>query len=348
MKLESNRALLLGVVNEKVEGLLSLITVTKETLALSDEQIKRIDDCLLVRSLQEFEDKWGINFRNIKTYHEKEVEPKSRSDVFYDSLICNENREAYQIWYYQNKEKQNDKQLNESADVKLYEIWLGVKCFFEQGDNLELLVTNNSYEDWETKQAEEKLTLYINTVNDKLDNSHKLAVAILPEIPITTKHEENERKRFPGNTISKITNEALYRTLSKVLQILFYGKIIACYQFVTNERTSFKIMAQDGRDAIIKAAHLFQGKVNIDEIVCCYPNLTWIAEHVYIGAAYIVAGMILAGKGEKDVTTLPREIYPYSTEAREILEGEPYGAMLAYNPQNTEKYMLLWWLRSHT
>lgn len=347
MKVKCNRGILFAKVNDNKNNLLSLLSVAEGILALTDEQVKIIDEQLVVRSLEEFEHKFEIKFEGMEATVKEEDTPIGEVADFYRAFGNREQERSYKIWYYDACEKKTNNGDLYTIPVKLYEVWLGVKTFFEQGrgEKLELLITNTSYEELETRQAADKLALYINTVNGKLENEQRLAIAIFPEIPITSEKKDIRRIRFEGKQETK-EQDLGYGILATILDILAGGQIMSCYQYVTGELTSAKVMAKEGRDKLINEARFFQEQVNCMEISCCYPNLTWIEDQVYIGAAYIVAGMLLAGNTEKSVSTLPRELYPYEQDVWEELYGMPFGSMLAYSPKTGERNMLLYWARS--
>ena len=172
MKEKANRGILFAKVNEQKENLLSLIFTKDHVLALSDEQIRTIDQKLLVRSLAEFEEKFDVDFSMLDFSVQEENKSIEAVEEFYHTLIQTKEAKKYKVWYYQDNEQQSFDQQLIQVPVKLYEIWLGVKSFFEQGrgQELELLVTNLAYEEWEQKQAAQKLSLYIETVNGKEEN----------------------------------------------------------------------------------------------------------------------------------------------------------------------------------
>ena len=348
MKEKANRGILFAKVNEKKENLLSLIFTTDHVLALSDEQIRTIDQKLLVRSLVEFEEKFDVDFSMLDFVVQEENKPIEAVEEFYHTLIQMEEAKKYKVWYYQDKEQQSFDQQLIQVPVKLYEIWLGVKSFFEQGrgQELELLVTNLAYEEWEQKQAAQKLSLYIETVNGKEENNQQIAYAIFPEMPIASEQSNHIRERFEGKRLENENSSFAYESLARVFGILESAHIIACFQYETSEKTSAKILAKEGREKLQKEASFLQEKVHCESISCCYPNLTWIEDKVYIGAAYVVAGMLLAGMGERSTTTMPRELYPYEAGIEEEIKATPFGAMLAYSDQAGEAYMLLYSARS--
>ncbi len=346
MTKRSNRAILFAKISDKKTDLLSLITVSENSLALSDEQIRFIEEKLVIHSLKEFESIFNLNYSQWKEIASEKTETLKNVADYYNVMKQNEQCKEYRLWYFDEKEKEVTPQKDNLVSVKVYEIWLGVKSFFEQGTDLELLVTNLSYQDLHATDAQRKLSLYMETVNEKSDRTQQITFAILPEIPMLSEQEKITRIRFEGRQHEKEYEKFDYDALTFVLDILKREHVKCCYQYVTCEESSAKFFAASGRTKMQDNALRLQKQVNCDAITCCYPNLTWIEDQVYIGAAYIVVGMLLAGKTEKSATTMPRELYPYGKMVREEFIKSPFGAMLAYSDGADRKQMILFCARS--
>lgn len=340
------RAILFAKISDKVTDLLSLITVSEDNLALADEQIRCIEEKLVIHSLEELEHIFDLDYSRLDLVGTEKKEILENVAAYYHVLAQKEQGKEYQLWYFDEKEKEVTPQKDSLVSIKLYEIWLGVKSFFEQGTDLELLVTNLSYQDLHSTDAQRKLSLYMETVNEKSDKTQQIAFAIFPEIPMLSEQEEVTRIRFEGRQHDKEYEIFDYDALAFVLDILKREHVKSCYQYVTCEESSAKFFAASGRTKMQDNALRFQKQVNCDAITCCYPNLTWIEDQVYIGAAYVVVGMLLAGKTEKSATTMPRELYPYGKMVREELIKPPFGAMLAYSDGADRKQMILFCARS--
>ncbi len=380
MKKECNRAILFAKVNEEKENLISLIHIDDfeecHIVALSDEQISIIDEHLLVRSLEEFQEKFDFNFENIEFEEDEESESNEKVQDFYHALVSmnmkeKSNRtksciltedigksqgEEYRIWYYAGGETSlNVKSKKKLMDAtKQYEIWLGVKAFFEQakGRSTELLIANiscienNDAGEWQSDLAYKKLKLYMDTVNDKLDCVKKIAYAIFPEIPMVLEKSFKIRERFDGNRRKGSGGEISYDMLARMIQLMESRTVMSCYQFETGELSSARILASEGRGRQEREAEYLEQKINCTGMSCCYPNLTWIEDDIYIGAAYVVAGMLTAGYAEGSVTDIPRELYPYQPSVEEEITAKFFGSMLAYVKQAGEPYMRLHCARS--
>lgn len=344
MEKRCNRAILFAKIDEEKENLISDISVTEQTLALSDEQIKCIDEKFVVCSLYEFEDKFGLKEIMCETTESAKEVPLQQVADYYTALTEGKRQKEYRSWYYGSQTRDVSEHTKRQIPVKLYEIWLGVKSFFEQGEQLELLVTNLSYEDLESVQMQKKLSLYLETVNEKQDKSHRIGYAILPEIPMIKEQEKISRIRFEGWKKEDEKNAVLQ--IARNIHLLNEKHVICCYQYETGELSSAKTFASKGKKKILENALQLQPDINCDEIFCCYPNLTWIEDKVYIGAAYVVTGVLLAGGGEKSETTLPRELYPYKEEIKREIWNQPFGAMLAYETQGGKGKMVLFCARS--
>lgn len=342
MRGRCNRAILFAKVNEDMADLLSLLTVSPHMLALEDAQIRCVEDNLVVHSLEEFEDKFKIE---IPVYEETQYQKAEQSlenvERYYKVLEQKERGEQYRLWYYDIKEKEDIPREHQQISVKQYEIWLGVKSFFEQGENLELLISNLSYEDMETNDAERKLSLYMETVNEKLDDTQQITFAVFTEIPMMSVQTKINRIRFEGTKKKQDTSLTDTGKLAFLFNILEREQIVSCYQYETGVESSARAVALEGRTRIQESAFEFEKQINSAAISCCYPNLTWIEDQVYIGAAYVVAGMLLAGREEKSMTTIPRELYPYREAVKEELAKTPFGSMLSYSPKAGDSQMLL-------
>lgn len=340
------RAILFAKISDKVTDLLSLITVSEDNLALPDEQIRDIEEKLVVHSLEELEHIFDLDYSRLDFVGTEKKEILENVAAYYHVLAQKAQGKEYQLWYFDEKEKEVTPQKDNLVSIKVYEIWLGVKSFFEQGTDLELLVTNLSYQDLHSTDAQRKLSLYMETVNEKSDRTQQITFAIFPEIPMLSEQEKITRIRFEGRQHEKEYEKIDYDALTFVLDILKREHVKCCYQYVTCEESSAKFFAASGRTKMQDNALRLQKQVNCDAITCCYPNLTWIEDQVYIGAAYIVVGMLLAGKTEKSATTMPRELYPYGKMVREEFIKSPFGAMLAYSDGADRKQMILFCARS--
>ena len=339
-----NRAILFSKIDEEKGNLISDISVTEQTLALSDEQTTYIDEKFVVRSLHEFEEKFDLKDIRCESIESVREETLHQVADYYTALIEGKKGKEYRSWYYGTQSQDISEHTKKQIPVKLYEVWLGVKSFFEQGEQIELLITNLSYEDLESEQVKKKLSLYLETVNEKQDQSRRIKYAILPEIPMLKEQDKITRVRFEG--WKKETEREAVSQIASMIHLLRKKQVICCYQYVTGELSSAKAFAREGKKRIQENALELQEEINCDEISCCYPNLTWKVDQVYIGAAYVVTGVLLAGGGEKSETTLPRELYPYKEEIKREICKQPFGAMLAYEKQTGKRKMVLYSARS--
>ena len=231
MEANVKRAILLAKVNDKKENLMTLIHLNKfqntNIIALSDEVIKTIDEHLLVRSLEEFQEKFECDFEDYDIECEREEKGENpQVHKFYEELLAinksfNDTKDEYKVWYNKPQEIITQESQYPYFTKELYEIWLGVKLFFEQANDIkaELLISNVTFvgdEEQESISAE-KLQLYLGTVNDKADNSKKIAYGILPDAPIKENQNNDVRERFKGN--KKTNRKMLYSDVSNVLQV---------------------------------------------------------------------------------------------------------------------------------
>ena len=219
MEANVKRAILLAKVNDKKENLMTLIHLSqfKDTniIALSDEIIKTIDEHLLVRSLEEFQEKFECDFEDYDIeceMEEKRENPKVHK--FFEELLAvnkglNDTKEEYRIWYNKPQEINTQESQYPYFTKELYEVWLGVKLFFEQAKDTkaELLISNLAFRGDEEQEiiSADKLQLYLGTVNDKADHSKKIYYGILPDV-LMKGTPNNIRERFKGNKTTDISN----------------------------------------------------------------------------------------------------------------------------------------------
>lgn len=353
MRYEGNRVILFAEVNREKENILSLIEIDhrqeRQIMALSDEQISEIDDHLLVRSMDELWEKFSFDFSYID-FEEQEVTQANEKVQHFYQVLTDTKQQDYQVWYYASENGMTKQEVHRKTEefTRQYELWLGIKAFFEQaeGCNAELVIANIS--DMENMECDafDKLKLYVDTVNDKLDQTKRIAYAILPQVPMVLEKDVEIRERFAGNKRQREKHEMFYAVVARILELMESRDIVCCYQYETGYDASARALAAEGRDRLKREAEYFEKMVNSQKITCCYPNLTWIENRVYIGAAYVVAGMLIAGCDEGSQSYMPRELYPLQNQIYEEITQKPFGSMLVHAKQEGSPHMHLWWART--
>ncbi|MFB5763900.1 transcriptional regulator [Paenibacillus medicaginis] len=216
----------------------------------------------------------------------------------------------------------------------LVEKILGVKMFFDQyatknkGMLPTLLVANAKLDMLVKSSNIPRLETFLNTVNSKNDFSDTIWFGIVPSIELETAGKVKvSRQRFQGN--EKVVKQEGYsmESLSMLLQVVKDYKIQMFFNFESGEDTTFNSMATSGIDKYIdKCAPLVRREYS-EFAVPCVPNFTiipkeksgviidskmlktengaalskekedilklWI-EGVYVGAAYVAAGLVAA------------------------------------------------------
>ncbi|MDR0267389.1 transcriptional regulator [Paenibacillus sp.] len=214
----------------------------------------------------------------------------------------------------------------------LVEKILGVKMYFDQyavknkGMAPTLLITNNKL-DMTVKSANiPRLETYLNTVNAKNDFSDTIWFGIVPSVELESAGKiKVSRERFKGN--EKVTKQDgnTMESLTMLLQVIKDFKVQLFFSFESGEETTFSSIATAGIDKYIDKCAPLLRKEYSEYAVPCIPNFTvipkeksgviidsrmiqtengaqlsrekedilklWI-EGVYVGAAYVAAGIV--------------------------------------------------------
>jgi hypothetical protein len=216
----------------------------------------------------------------------------------------------------------------------LVEKILGVKMYFDQystknkGMQPSLLITNTKLDLIVKSSNIPRLETYLNTVNSKNDFSDTIWFGIVPSVQMETSGASKvSRERFRGNEkIAKQDGNSM-ESLSMLLQVIKDYKLQIFFSFETGEETTFNSMATSGIDKYIDKCGVLVRKDYSEYAVPCIPNFTiipkdksgvvidskmlqtedgvklsqekedilklWI-EGVYVGAAYVGAGIVAA------------------------------------------------------
>ncbi len=356
------RTILFAQVNDRKEDILSLLMRTEGQLALSDEQMQEINTHLLVRSTEEFVQKFlpetlqavcgcvsmegaaqkvlpGQEEYAGGRRHMGAVTDKLSRDAV-DALahhLVQHAKNRYEIWHPRKSEKACDEMSETVCDRerrKQQEVLLGVKGFFEQAGTgqknrqSELLILNISVK--ELLAHPEKCAVfetYLDTVNHKTYTAERVAYAVLPEVSYHPA-KPNIRERFQGNGKTGEHSEPIpMADVERLLTVLGRYDIFLLYQYETGADTSAKAFAANGVLPYQRAAAALDKHAYAAHISYCYPNLTAPQEGLYIGAAYVASAMLSASAGEGSVTAFPKELYPYSGQTKEDIAGEKYGCL---------------------
>lgn len=240
------------------------------------------------------------------------------------------------------------------------ELRLSVEAYFAQGrntaDTMELLVLNISPEELNAPENRRKFSVYLNTVNEKNDYRSTIWAGILPGVLMRREGEKNVRQRFAG-TGREETSAVGPETVKNLLELAEKYRIMLFYQYETKEAASARAFAESGTGRFLESGEPYEKCAGSRYISCCYPNLTVTEGELYLGAAFIAAGMQAAMQSSEflklfysnivdacpgirldlEKTTAyrrltaaaPKEVYPYGGAVKDELRRLKYGSLLA-------------------
>jgi len=192
-----------------------------------------------------------------------------------------------------------------------------------------LLITNTKLDLLTSNVNIDRLRTFLNTVNTKNNYENTVWLGIVPDISLeATANVTVKRKRFMGNVDSEKAAGNTMESLTALLDVIKEYKIQTFFNFQTGEDTTFNYVATLGVDRFIDKSMPLARKDYSEFISCCLPNFTivpkeksgvvldnkmtineqggvslskeredilklWI-EGVYIGAAYVAAGIVAA------------------------------------------------------
>lgn len=319
------RTLVLAKIDAQKENLVTMLAGIKEQIALSDEQLLEIDQQLLVCSMKDLEEKFPY-FCSHNRNLEESVSLSVPND--FAKAIEEQAAEGLEIWCRKKQTVEHTQKNSTKEQWKEIELYMGIQTFFQHSreNTGGLLILNMSPEELLETKNKEKLQLYLNTVNHKTDESQAIRLAILPEIEMPY-GKTLVREKFPGTKEKekKITQAQVM----EIAALLAQHKIMLCYQYETGERTSPEAFAREGRERYKQESTAFERQKYSQYMCCCYPNLSSPKKNMYIGAAFVAAGMFTSHSKEGSQTVLPKELYPYTQTTREELKKEKYGCFLS-------------------
>ncbi|WP_235338368.1 transcriptional regulator [Paenibacillus wulumuqiensis] len=216
----------------------------------------------------------------------------------------------------------------------LVEKLLGVKMFFDQyatknrGMAPTLLITNTKLDMLVKSTNAPRLETYLNTVNSKNDFTDTIWFGIVPSIEMEAAGNVRvSRARFKGTEKSAKQEGNTLESMSMLLQIVKNYKVQLFFNFESGEETTFNHVATSGIDKFMEKCTPLLRQDYSEFAIPCVPNFTiipkdksgviidsrmmqteagvqlskekedilklWI-EGVYVGAAYVAAGLVSA------------------------------------------------------
>ena len=262
----------------------------------------------------------------------------------------------------------------------------------EKGMVPSLLVTNTKLDMLVSSMNIDRLKTYLNTVNTKNDYTNTVWLGIVPDIELeSAKKKTVSRMRFKGNQSRVKTDGNSMESLTTLMDAIREYKIQVFFNYQTGENTTFNYVATSGVDSFIEKSSILAKRDFSEYVSCCLPNFTivpkeksevvldnkmliseeggvelskeredimklWI-EGVYVGAAYVAAGMVAAYQcpeylkefysnvtskypgvrydieaGDhslKTVTTMGKEITGFTNTIKNVINNKGFGFVFA-------------------
>lgn len=255
-----------------------------------------------------------------------------------------------------------------------------------------LLVTNVKLDMTVSSLNIGRLRTYLNTVNTKNNYDNTVWLGIVPDVELEPSAVKSAaRQRFKGNVQKQKAAGNTMESLATLLDTIKEYRIQMFYNFQTGEDTTFNYVATSGIERFVDKSELLMKKDYSEFVSCCLPNFTvipkdksgvvldnkmtvtdeggavlskeredimklWI-EGVYVGAAYIAAGLVAAYQcpeylrefyanvspkypgvrydieaGDhslRTVTTMAKEITGYTNSIKNAINSKGFGFMFA-------------------
>ena len=199
----------------------------------------------------------------------------------------------------------------------------------QRGMSPTLLVTNVKLDMLVSTMNIGRLKTYLNTVNAKNNYDNTVWLGIVPDIEMDTANgRQVKRQRFKGNVKTDKAQGNTMESLTTLLDTTKDYRIQIFYSFQTGEDTTFNYVATSGVERFIDKSMVLTKKDYSEFVSCALPNFTvvpkekseviidnrmmvteeggvalskeredilklWI-EGVYVGAAYVAAGIVAA------------------------------------------------------
>lgn len=262
----------------------------------------------------------------------------------------------------------------------------------EKGMVPSLLVTNTKLDMLVSSMNIDRLKTYLNTVNTKNDYTNTVWLGIVPDIELESARKKTvSRMRFKGNQTRAKSDGNTMESLTTLMDAIREYKIQVFFNYQTGEQTTFNYVATSGVDSFIEKSAILAKRDYSEYVSCCLPNFTivpkeksevvldnkmliseeggvelsreredimklWI-EGVYVGAAYVAAGMVAAYQcpeylkefytnvtskypgvrydieaGDhslKTVTTMGKEITGFTNTIKNVINNKGFGFVFA-------------------
>ncbi|CAM3808669.1 transcriptional regulator [Marinicrinis lubricantis] len=192
-----------------------------------------------------------------------------------------------------------------------------------------LLVTNCKLDQLVKSNNIPRLEMYLNSVNSKNDFTDTVWFGIVPSIQMesTGGNVQVRRARFKGNASTDVKDGNTLESLTMLLEVVKPYRVQLFFNFENGENTTFNSVATTGIERFIDKCEVMARKSYSEFAIPCLPNFTiipkdksgvvidskmtkteegvqlskekedilklWI-EGVYVGAAYVAAGLIAA------------------------------------------------------
>lgn len=255
-----------------------------------------------------------------------------------------------------------------------------------------LLITNTKLDLTVSSMNVQRIQTYLNSVNSKNNYENTVWLAIVPDIEMESKiGKKGRRGIFKGHAKVEKSVGNTMESLTQLMDAIKEYKIQTFFSFKTGEDTTFNNVATTGVDRFIDKSAVLTNNDYSEYISCCLPNFTivpkeksgvvldnrmhiteegtvslsdsredimklWI-EGVYIGAAYVAAGIVAAYQcpdylktqfknvsskypgvrydieasdhSLRTVTTMAQEITGYTNSIKNVINSKGFGFIFA-------------------
>lgn len=220
-----------------------------------------------------------------------------------------------------------------------------------------LLITNVKLDMLVKSSNLPKLETYLNTVNTKNDYTNTVWLGIVPDIELEVSGRVKvRRERFKGTKKENREEGNTMESLATLLDTIHKYKVQTFFNFQNADTTTFNYVATAGVDDFITKCEFLQRKDYSEYVSCCLPNFTivpkeksgviidnrmqvnenggvvlskeredilklWI-EGVYVGAAYVAAGIVAAYQCPEYLKTCFKKVSPKYPGVRFDIEAD--------------------------
>ena len=220
-----------------------------------------------------------------------------------------------------------------------------------------LLITNVKLDMLVKSSNLPKLETYLNTVNTKNDYTNTVWLGIVPDIELEVSGRVKvRRERFKGTKKENREEGNTMESLATLLDTIHKYKVQTFFNFQNADTTTFNYVATAGVDDFITKCEFLQRKDYSEYVSCCLPNFTivpkeksgviidnrmqvnenggvvlskeredilklWI-EGVYVGAAYVAAGIVAAYQCPEYLKTCFKKVTPKYPGVRFDIEAD--------------------------